>query len=71
MQRRLDGEQLRTALRLLTPEQRQVVALKFLEGWQNEEIAEALEKTVGAVKAQQHRGLASLQRILTSEETGT
>ncbi|NIN66997.1 MAG: sigma-70 family RNA polymerase sigma factor [Anaerolineae bacterium] len=71
VERRLDGERLRTALRLLTPEQRQVVALKFLEGWQNEEIAEALGKTVGAVKSLQHRGLASLRRILASEETGS
>jgi RNA polymerase sigma-70 factor (ECF subfamily) len=52
----------------LTADQRQVIALKFLEGLDNEAIAEVLQKPVGAVKALQHRALASLRRILLSEE---
>ena len=55
-------------LKTLTPDQQQVVALKYLEGWENEEIALSLEKPVGAVKSLQHRALASLQRILNREE---
>lgn len=63
-----EQERVRSALSRLTPEQRQVVALKFLEEWTNEEIALALGKPIGAVKSLQHRALAALQRILISEE---
>jgi RNA polymerase sigma-70 factor (ECF subfamily) len=59
-----DAERVRRALRLLTPEQRQVLTLKFLEGWTSNEIAQSLDKSLGAVKALQHRGVAALQRIL-------
>jgi RNA polymerase sigma-70 factor (ECF subfamily) len=64
---REDAEKVRQALRLITPEQRQVIALKYLEGWSSIEIAQAMEKTLGAVKALQHRGLAALERVLTEE----
>jgi len=70
VERRLEGEQLRAAMLLLTPDQRQVVGLKFLEDWGNEEIAHALGKSVGSVKALQHRALASLQRVLIREDRG-
>jgi RNA polymerase sigma-70 factor (ECF subfamily) len=55
------------ALHKLTEDQQQVVALKFLEGWENEEIAHALHKPIGAVKSLQHRALAQLQKILLDE----
>jgi len=58
------AERVRSALRLITPEQRQVIVLKFLEGWSGPEIAQAMEKSLGSIKALQHRGLAALQRIL-------
>jgi RNA polymerase sigma-70 factor (ECF subfamily) len=64
----MEIERVRDALRLLTPEQRQVVVLKYLEEWQNQEIAEAIEKQVGAVKALEHRALNTLKRILMREE---
>jgi RNA polymerase sigma-70 factor (ECF subfamily) len=60
----IERQQVRAALALLTPEQRQVITLKFLEDWQNEEIAQALGKPVGAIKALQHRAIAALRRIL-------
>jgi RNA polymerase sigma-70 factor, ECF subfamily len=66
--RNLRKEELQIALRKLTPDQQQVIALKYLEGWENEEIALSLDKPVGAVKSLQHRALASLQRMLISEE---
>jgi RNA polymerase sigma-70 factor, ECF subfamily len=59
-------QELRTALQQLTPDQRQVVALKYLEELDNAEIAEMLQKPVGAVKALQHRALATLRRLLGS-----
>ncbi len=54
----------RAALRLLTPEQQQVIALRFVEGWDLDEIAASLKKPVGAVKALQHRAVAALQKML-------
>jgi RNA polymerase sigma-70 factor, ECF subfamily len=63
-----DVQQVRRSLRLLTPDQRQVVTLKFLEGWTTQEIAHAMDKSLGAVKALQHRGVASLQRILIEHQ---
>ena len=66
--RSLNQQRVRAALRQLTEEQQQVVALKFLEGWENEEIARALRKPVGAVKSLQHRAVARLQKILLDED---
>jgi RNA polymerase sigma-70 factor (ECF subfamily) len=60
----LQAEKVRAALLRLTPDQQQVVALKFLEGMSNDEVAEITGKPVGAVKSLQHRALASLQRQL-------
>jgi RNA polymerase sigma-70 factor (ECF subfamily) len=61
----------RSALRLLTPEQRQVVILRFLQGFEHEEIAAALQKEVSAVKALQHRAIEALKRILLTEENSS
>jgi RNA polymerase sigma-70 factor, ECF subfamily len=60
----IEKQQVRAALANLTPDQRQVVVLKYLEGWDNETVALALEKPVGAIKALQHRALDSLRRML-------
>ena len=64
----LEQERVRSALRHLTPDQRQVVILRFLEGWENEEVSAAVQKPVGAVKALQHRALATLRKWLLGEE---
>jgi RNA polymerase sigma-70 factor (ECF subfamily) len=61
-------EHVRRALQKLTPDQQQVIALKYLEGWDNQEIGECLGKPVGAVKSLQHRALAALQKVLKLEE---
>ena len=60
--------QMRAALRSLTPEQRQALVLRYLEGWSNEAVARAMDRPVGAVKALQHRGIAALRRMLVREE---
>jgi RNA polymerase sigma-70 factor (ECF subfamily) len=67
----LERRQLRAALSRLTPEQRQVIVLKYVEEWDNEGIARALNRPVGAIKALQHRALESLRRILISAWTGS
>lgn len=54
--------QLRGALQRLSPDQQQVIALKFLEGLSNEQVALIMGKSVGAIKALQHRALSTLQR---------
>ncbi|MGD2048672.1 MAG: sigma-70 family RNA polymerase sigma factor, partial [Chloroflexota bacterium] len=64
----LQTEKMRAALLCLTPDQQQVVALKFLEGMSNKEVAEITGKPVGAVKSLQHRALASLQRQLVQAD---
>jgi RNA polymerase sigma-70 factor (ECF subfamily) len=68
-ERHFQQGQVRAALSRLTDEQRQVVVLKYLEGWDHDEIAAALKKPVGAVKALQHRGLAALSRLLKLKES--
>ena len=59
--------QVRQALAQLTADQQQVVMLKYVEDWENDQVALALGKPVGAVKALQHRALASLRRLLSAE----
>jgi RNA polymerase sigma-70 factor (ECF subfamily) len=49
----------------LSPEQRQVLTLKFVFRFSNAETAAILGKTEGAVKSLQHRALASLQKHVT------
>lgn len=64
---RIDRQQVRAALIRLTPEQRQVITLHFLEGLENEEIARLMDKPTGAIKALQHRALETLKRLLVKE----
>ena len=49
----------------LSPDQQQVLTLKFVFNFGNAEVATILGKTEGAVKSLQHRALATLQRRLT------
>jgi len=63
-ERELTRRRLAAALGHLTEDQRQVILLKFVEEMSNEEVARTLGKSIGAVKALQHRALASLQRVL-------
>lgn len=66
--RRLEQERVRAALLRLPPDQRQVIQLRFLEGWTHEEAAKALDKTVEATRALQYRALNSLRRMLLETE---
>ncbi len=58
----------RAALQSLTPLQQQVIVLRFLEEKSLKEVAQIVERTVGAVKGLQHRGLQTLQHILQEED---
>jgi RNA polymerase sigma-70 factor (ECF subfamily) len=67
-ERRLSAARVRDALSRLTPDQQQVIVLKFLEGLSNQEVADVLGKPVGAVKSLQHRALAALGRELAPDK---
>jgi RNA polymerase sigma-70 factor (ECF subfamily) len=62
---RMDRQRVRRALLQLSPEQRQVIELRFMENWSHQQVAEALGKNVDATRALQHRGLESLRQILS------
>jgi RNA polymerase sigma factor (sigma-70 family) len=57
-------EDLVDALRALTPDQREVVVLRFVADLPLEEVAELTGRSVGAVKAMQHRALNQLEKAL-------
>jgi RNA polymerase sigma-70 factor (ECF subfamily) len=52
----------------LSPEQQQVLTLKFVFNLPNAEVAAILEKTEGAIKSLQHRALVSLQKQIHQRE---
>ena len=51
----------------LSPEQQQVLTLKFVFNFSNAEAATILDKTEGAIKSLQHRALASLQKQIAQD----
>lgn len=51
-------------LKRLTPEQQQVILLRFVEDYDTAETARIMGKTGGAVRTLQHRALKSLSRIM-------
>ncbi len=61
---RLTMERVHRALTRLDEAQREVVTLRFLSGRSLQEVAQTLNKTENAVKALQHRGLATLRQVL-------
>lgn len=58
------------AIRRLTPDQQQVVILRFYTGMSNAEVAQVIGKPEGAVKALQTRALRSLRRALETSGPG-
>ena len=52
----------------LSPEQQQVLTLKFVFNFSNAEAATILGKTEGAIKSLQHRALVSLQKQLDKRD---
>ena len=60
----LDRQSLEPALARLTPEQRQAVELRFMEGMSVAETADAMGRSDEAVKKLQARALANLRRHL-------
>lgn len=63
----VEREELRRALLHLTEEQQQVIVLKFIEGYETDEIAEMLGKSTGAIRAIQFRALTTLRTMFGGE----
>jgi RNA polymerase sigma-70 factor (ECF subfamily) len=61
------ADQLRAALGSLTDPQRQVIGLRFIEGYNLEATAQVLGKTVDAIKALQYRALQALAAALRAQ----
>ncbi len=59
-----EHQELRTAIEKLTPEQREVLMLRFVEECSNAEVAQLTGRAEGAVKVMQHRALNALAGIL-------
>jgi RNA polymerase sigma factor (sigma-70 family) len=64
---RASEQRVRALCQELVPDQQDVLLLRLVAGLTIEEIATALGKSPGAVKALQRRGLAALRRILEQE----
>ena len=58
---------LKNAILQLTEEQQHVITLRFGQEMSLAETAEIMDKSVGAVKALQHRALASLARFMPNQ----
>jgi RNA polymerase sigma-70 factor, ECF subfamily len=66
-ERALERGQIQIALKHLTDEQRQVITLKFIQGFDNSSVGEIMQRSEGAIKSLQHRALGSLRRLLYQE----
>jgi RNA polymerase sigma-70 factor (ECF subfamily) len=64
----LDRQRVRKAVERLSPDQREVLLLRLNGGLSSPEMATIVGKTVGAVKALQHRALVSLAKALGDQE---
>ncbi len=65
--RRMSDERVRRLCDRLAPDQRDVLLLRVVGGLSIEQAAEALGKSPGAVKALQHRAVATLRRLVERE----
>lgn len=63
-QHRLERERVVQAMTQLTHEQKEVVILRFMEGYSVAETAAVMDKSEGAVKTLTRRALSALRRVL-------
>ena len=60
-------EKVAAAMKKLTPEQRQVVGLRFLGGLASKEVAQVMKKSDGAVREMQRAAIERLRSMLSAE----
>ena len=64
---RLDHDEVRQAILQLKPDRQQVILLRFIEGYEVDEVAAAVGKSANHVRVLQHRALVDLRRLLQQE----
>jgi RNA polymerase sigma-70 factor (ECF subfamily) len=67
--RALDAQQVRAALRGVSPEQQEVLVWRFAQGLSLEETADVMGKTTSAIKSLQFRAIEALRNQLTRAQT--
>jgi RNA polymerase sigma-70 factor (ECF subfamily) len=65
---RIEAEKIMTLMNGLTEDQRNVLTLKLVHGLNTKEVAKALGKRQGAVRALQMRGLQALTKLMENNE---
>lgn len=66
-QTKADGELVWENVKHLSPEQRRVIVMRFLDDLSYEDIASILGKSVGAVRVLQFRGLQNLKHLIQDD----
>lgn len=61
-------QQVRRILNKLPEQQRQIIHLRYFEGWELDEIATCLNRSVNYVKVNQHRAVNALRREFEKRE---
>jgi RNA polymerase sigma factor (sigma-70 family) len=64
----LEQKDLLKVIDVLSPNQRQVIVMKFIEEMDNREIAETMGKSTGAIRILQMRALETLRKTLGKEQ---
>ena len=64
----VEQQELRQALKRLTEDQQEVIVLKFIEGYETDEIAVLLGKSAGAIRAIQFRAITALRNLFDTEK---
>jgi RNA polymerase sigma-70 factor (ECF subfamily) len=63
-----DRQQIEAGLATLTCEQREVILLHVVEGWELPQVAELLDRSVASIKGLYYRGIQSLRRALECDD---
>ena len=66
-ERKLSGERLKRSIKALTEEQKEVVILRIILGYEVGEVADMMGRSAGAVRALQFRALSVLRDALGAE----
>jgi len=61
---KIEIERVKKVLNSLPNNQREIIILKFIEGFSNKEIAKILKKSEGAIRILQYRAIKNLKKIL-------
>jgi RNA polymerase sigma-70 factor (ECF subfamily) len=66
----LTGEDVRSALHQLPPEQRETIELAYFQGYTHSQIAQLMEVPLGTVKGRMRIGLHKLRSVLEQHQAG-